>query len=179
MKGIVFTEFIDMVEAKFGFDMMDDIIESSNLPSGGIYTAVGTYDHSEMVQLVVGLSQRTEIPVGELLKIYGKHLFGVLMKSYAHFFPNIHSAFDLFEQIDTHIHVEVLKLYPDAELPKFDTKRIDNNTIEMLYQSERKMADFADGLIEAALEYYNETANVKIVNLNESGSIVKFIISKV
>lgn len=178
MKGIVFTEFIEMVESKFGFEMMDDVIESANLPSGGIYTAVGTYDHSEMVQLVVGLSQRTKIPVSNLLKIYGKHLFVILMKSYAHFFPKIENAFDLFEQIDTHIHVEVLKLYPDAELPKFYTTRIDSNTIEMLYQSERKMADFADGLIEAALEYYNETATVQIVNLNDSGSLVKFIISR-
>ncbi len=56
MKGIVFTEFIEMVESKFGFDMMDDIIESANLPSGGIYTAVGTYDHTEMVQLVIEIS---------------------------------------------------------------------------------------------------------------------------
>ncbi len=132
MKGIVFTEFIDMVESKFGFEMMDDIIESSNLPSGGIYTAVGTYDYSEMVQLVAALSQRTQIPVKTLLKTYGKHLFVVLMKDYSHFFPRIKSAFELFEQIDTHIHVEVLKLYPDAELPKFETKRIDNNTLEML-----------------------------------------------
>lgn len=179
MKGIVFTEFIDMVESKFGFGMMDDIIESSNLPSGGIYTAVGTYDHTEMVQLVVELSKRTEIPVNELLKIYGKHLFGVLMQSYAHFFPNIQSAFDLFEQIDSHIHVEVLKLYPDAELPKFDTIRINDSTIEMLYQSERKMADFAYGLIEAAIEYYHEEADIEVNQLNESGSLVKFIISKV
>lgn len=179
MKGIVFTEFIDMAESMFGLDTMDYVIESANLPSGGIYTAVGTYDHAEMIQLVVGLSQRTEISVSNLLKIYGKHLFFVLMKSYSHFFPKIKNAFDLFEQVDTHIHLEVLKLYPDAELPKFDVKRIDSNTIEMLYKSERKMADFADGLIEAALEYYNETANVQIINLNDSGSLVKFIISKV
>lgn len=179
MKGIVFTEFIDMVESKFGLGMMDDIIESANLPSGGIYTAVGTYDHSEMVELIVGVSKRTNISVNHLLKIYGKHLFVILVNSYAHFFPNIKSAFDLFEQIDSHIHVEVLKLYPDAELPKFNTQRLDANTIEMLYQSERKMADFADGLIEAALEYFNETANVQIEHLNDSGSLVKFIISKV
>ncbi len=41
------------------------------------------------------------------------------------------------------------------------------------------MADFADGLIEAALEHYNEKANIEIVKLNESGSLVKFTISKV
>lgn len=179
MKGIVFTEFIEMVESKFGFDMMDDILESANLPSGGIYTAVGTYDHTEMVQLVIGLSHRTEIPVNQLLKTYGKHLFGVFTKSYSHFFKHIENVFVFFEQIDRYIHVEVQKLYPDAELPKFDTLRIDNNTLEMLYQSDRKMADLADGLIEAAIEYFQESATVEMKKMNEDGSLVKFTIRKV
>ena len=41
MKGIIFTEFIEMVEDKFGFEVADNIITNSNLPSGGAYTAVG------------------------------------------------------------------------------------------------------------------------------------------
>lgn len=32
--------------------MVDSIIEKSNLTSGGIYTAVGTYDFQEMLQLL-------------------------------------------------------------------------------------------------------------------------------
>lgn len=179
MKGIVFTEFIDMVESKFGFDMMDDIIESTNLPSGGIYTAVGTYDHTEMVQLVVALSKRTEIPTAQLLKTYGKHLFVVFTKNYPHFFKNINNAFDFFEQIDHYVHVEVRKLYPDAELPKFNTHRPSNNTLEMLYQSDRRMSDLAYGLIEAAIEHYKEVATVEKQDLNVEGSLVKFIIDRV
>ncbi len=46
MKGIVFTELIDMVEATFGEDMMDDVFDDCDLESGGAYTAVGTYDQS-------------------------------------------------------------------------------------------------------------------------------------
>lgn len=179
MKGIVFTEFIEMVEEKFGYDMMDDIIESSNLPSGGSYTTVGTYDHTEMIQLVVGLSKRTEIPVSSLLKTYGKHLLHALSKKYPMFFESTHNSLDFLEQIDRYIHVEVQKLYPDAELPKFDIHRINEHSIEMIYQSERRMSDLADGLIEATIEYYNETATVEKINLNEDGSLVKFIISRV
>ena len=53
MKGIVFSEFMDLVEEKFGWETIDELIESTNLPSGGSYTAVGTYPHSEIVSLVV------------------------------------------------------------------------------------------------------------------------------
>ena len=39
MKGIVFKEFSDMVEATFGEEMLDTVIENSDLPSGGVYTS--------------------------------------------------------------------------------------------------------------------------------------------
>ncbi|MFN3851995.1 MAG: heme NO-binding domain-containing protein [Spirosomataceae bacterium] len=179
MKGIVFTEFIDMVESKFGFGMMDEIIETAKLPSGGIYTAVGTYDHSEMVKLVVELSNRTQIPINELLKSYGKHLLGVFTKGYPHFFENTTDAFSFFEQIDQYIHVEVQKLYPDAELPKFDTFRINDNTLEMIYNSQRKMSDLAEGLIEATIEFFKEDSTVVREEMNPEGTIVKFTITRV
>jgi hypothetical protein len=56
MKGVVFTEFLEMVEGRFGLAMADRIIEAAQLPSSGAYTAVGTYDYTEMVHLVNALS---------------------------------------------------------------------------------------------------------------------------
>ena len=76
MKGIVFKEFADMVEATFGDDMYDRLVAQSDLPSGGVYTAVGTYDHMEIVQLVVALSKETGIDPTTLVQAFGKYLFG-------------------------------------------------------------------------------------------------------
>ena len=36
---MVFTEFLEMVGSKFSADMVDNIIDDSNLPGGGAYTA--------------------------------------------------------------------------------------------------------------------------------------------
>jgi predicted homoserine dehydrogenase-like protein len=63
MKGIVFTEFLDMVETTISADAVDDVIEAAGVPSGGAYTAVGTYDHKEMVSLVGALSEVSGHPV--------------------------------------------------------------------------------------------------------------------
>ena len=52
MKGIVFTEFLDLVESKFGLAMVDKIILQSQLESNGSYTSIGTYKFSEMLQLL-------------------------------------------------------------------------------------------------------------------------------
>ena len=49
MLGRIFTEFFTLVEAEFGDDMLDDIIEDAELPNEGAYTAVGNYDYLELI----------------------------------------------------------------------------------------------------------------------------------
>ncbi len=176
MKGIVFTEFLEMVEKEFGYDTVDDILENSDLPSGGVYTAVGTYAHGEMIQLISNLSSITKITVPELLKSYGQYLFNTFLRSYPAFFERSKNSFDFLESIDNHIHVEVKKLYPDAELPRFETSRIDETTLEMIYTSQRKMSAFAEGLIEKTLEHYGDNISLKKEAIDEEGTQIKFTI---
>lgn len=178
MKGLVFTEFMEMVEDKFGDEMVENIIEASNLASGGAYTSVGTYSHHEMVSLVVNLSDKTNIPVESLLNVFGKYLFGVFESKYAGFFKHVNSAFDFLDSIENHIHVEVKKLYPDAELPSFKTRKLSETEFEMIYTSERKMAGLAKGLIEATFEHFNEPVEINQENVNTDGTIVKFLLTK-
>jgi len=82
MKGIVFTEFLDLVENRFGLEMVDKIIHQSKLESEGIYTSIGTYSFSEMLQLLQHLSANTDISIDELLLVYGEHFFSLLEKIY-------------------------------------------------------------------------------------------------
>lgn len=100
MKGIVFTEFFEMVEERFGFEMSNQLVEDTELKSGGVYTAVGTYSHHEIVALVVKLSEKTEIEIPKLLNVFGHHLFGVFVKAYHHFFVGVDNCFDFFKNID-------------------------------------------------------------------------------
>ncbi|MCZ7680611.1 MAG: heme NO-binding domain-containing protein [Sandaracinaceae bacterium] len=62
MKGIVFTELLEMVEERYSLEVVDRIIERAELPSGGVYTAVGTYPHAEMGRLLRELSAATGAP---------------------------------------------------------------------------------------------------------------------
>lgn len=178
MKGIVFTEFLEMVEKEFEYEMVDLIIEDSDLPSGGVYTSIGTYEFNEMVQLITNLSKRTKIGVPTLMNSYGKYLFHTFEKNYTPFFEKETDAFDFLESIENHIHVEVKKLYPDAQLPTFDSNRVGDKTLELVYKSERKMSDFAEGLIFKTLVYYNTEASIDKEFIEADGSVVKFIITK-
>lgn len=178
MKGMVFTEFLEMVEDKFGFETADIIVEKSDLASGGAYTSVGTYDHAEMVSLVSALSQETNVPVPNLLNAYGKHLFGQFANGYQRFFSNVTNSFDFMGNIEDYIHVEVRKLYPDAELPRFDIDRQDENTLKLNYFSERGLADFAQGLIEGCVAHYNEKVTIFRTDIKPDGTQTEFLLKR-
>ena len=177
MKGIVFTEFLDMVEKEFGYEVVDKIIEASTLDSGGVYTAVGTYHHSEVVQLLTNLSLETETAADILLKKFGAYLFDTFLSQYPQFFEAHERAFDFLESIDSHIHVEVKKLYPAATLPRFDTSVNEEGQMVMIYQSERKMGSLALGLIEKSMSHYNEASKIEVNHLNEDATEVQFVIT--
>lgn len=157
MKGLVFTEFMEMVESKFGDDMMDDLIDATNPDSGGSYTAVGTYNYQELVNMVVELGNRTGAPVPDLIKAFGHHLAGVFSSKFSMFFEEVDSTIDFLKRIDNHIHVEVAKLYPDAELPVFSFDDSDADAFRLEYSSTRGLADLAHGLIEATAQHYGES----------------------
>jgi hypothetical protein len=160
MKGIVFTEFIDLATAKFGEAVVDRVITESNLPSGAAYTAVGTYDHAEMMTMVRNLSQAMQVPVPSLLKDFGQHLFTRFAARYARFFAGIQSSFCFLSRIEEHIHVEVKKLYPDAELPSILCERRSENEMVLTYRSTRPLAAFAEGLMLGAIAHFGETVEV-------------------
>ena len=177
MKGVIFTEFFELVEQTWGLDMVDDLIEACELPSKGIYTAVGTYDHREIVSLVQELSRRSEMPLPDLLRTFGEFLFGRFVGLYPQFFEGITSALDFLEKVESYIHVEVKKLYPDAMLPKFDTTRTDENHLVMVYLSERHLQDVAHGLILGCCKHFGSDCEVNMEAPGEDES-VRFTIAQ-
>jgi hypothetical protein len=160
MKGVVFTEFLDMVEAKFSADMVDDIIDDAKLASGGAYTAVGTYPHAEMVALGVALAQRSGLSLPDLLRSFGEHLFGRFAVVYPAFFEGVEDSFSFMAGIEEIIHAEVLKLYPDAELPRFVVEAHDDRQLVLLYDSGRHFEDLAEGLIRGCAAHFRERIEV-------------------
>lgn len=160
MKGMVFTEFLDMVEDRFSPEVADRIIVQADVPSGGAYTSVGTYDHGEIVSLVVALSQETGLPVPTLVSAFGAYLFGRFAKLYPQFFAESSSVFDFIGTVEHVIHVEVRKLYPDAELPTLACEA-DGDRMTVIYRSKRQMADLAEGLIQGCIAHFGEEIAIR------------------
>ncbi|EGG29697.1 Guanylate cyclase-related protein [Aequoribacter fuscus] len=166
MKGIIFTEFFDLVEEAFGFEIAAQLIDQCDLPSGGAYTAVGTYDHTEILALVGMLSKLTAVPAPALMVSYGKFLYPKLHAQLDSMGLNFGSSFELFKALHEVIHPEVLKLYPDAELPEFEATPLSDNQLLLKYRSCRPLAHVAEGLIYGAGDLYQENLSVQLEHKN-------------
>ncbi len=167
MKGVVFTEFMEMVESRMGLDMLDHIITEAKLPNDGAYTAVGTYDHAELVRLVAALSGATGRSASELVHVFGEHMFVRFSVNFPVLFGDACNAFDFLCRIDGVIHVEVRKLYPDAELPKLECTRPAAGELTVLYSSPRGMGDLAAGLIAGCIAHFKEPVAVTRTDLDK------------
>jgi len=178
MKGIIFTEFLELVEEKFGLEMVDKIINQSKLESEGIYTAVGTYDFSEMLQLITHLSKNTDIEVDDLLMVYAEHLFAALVKMHPDLVSHYKNPMDLVASIENHIHVEVQKIYPKAQLPTFDLIDRNDSSMTMIYKSDKALYMLGKGLMEETFKLFKEPVTITLEKIKEDGTEVKFFITK-
>ena len=147
MKGIIFTEFFELVETAFSIDIAEEMLDLADPESGGIYTAVGNYNHNELVSMVGHLSQLTGVSTKDLIMTFGEHLFSRFTVMYPEMFSGTATVFDFIESVEGVIHVEVRKLYPDAELPTIATERTPDGRLNLVYRSPRQLGDVAAPLI--------------------------------
>ncbi|MCB4438423.1 heme NO-binding domain-containing protein [Alteromonas sp. McT4-15] len=154
MLGIVFTSLIDMLEEKVSPEFADDVIVEAELENDGAYTAVGYYPFEEMQRLLSVLVEKTGKSANELLYDFGYYLFGKLGAVHGEVLANANGMLDMLEHLDGDIHVQVKKLYPDADLPRFTVLSRTDNAMRLQYYSERELFSLAEGLMDAAADFY-------------------------
>jgi hypothetical protein len=180
LKGIVFTEFLDMASQRFGDDLVDDMIDDAKPPHGGAYTSVETYPHTEMVALVSSMAHRTGLAVDALLEVFGRHLFGRFYVRYPSFMDSTPDVLSFLMGIETIVHTDVRKLYPDAQLPQFETTRLSPDQIAMHYQSIHDFSALAVGLIKGCAEHYRCELVIErsLPREVEGGVAVDFVVTR-
>jgi len=170
MKGFVLDEFQRMVEQQYGLTTYDQLVRSCQLATDGAYTTVGEYDHHELIQLVEALARSTGRTISTTYREFGRSIFD----SYFCRCPQMVSAFtslkELLKNIEPAIHVEVRKLYPNANLPTFYFEEHSDDHWTVTYDSNRPFADFAEGILQAAVEHYEEPIELVREDLVEETS---------
>jgi len=160
MKGIIFTELLDFVERHAGSTALEEVLERSALSTGGAYTSVGNYPHEEAVRIVLAASHELGAPAVDLMRQFGRELFSRFFDLYPQFFEAIADAPAFLRGIQTHIHDEVVKLYPEANPPRFEVAA-EEDALVLTYSSHRPMAAVALGLIEGCVAHFGQPLVVR------------------
>ena len=160
MKGVILTEFVEMVEERFSIQVAEAMFDGLDLPSGGVYTSVGAYDQQELVLLAARLSELTGVAEDELMREFGRNLFRRLAGAFPEFLEGVTCTFDFLDHVEDRIQVEVRKLDPDAELPRLRMKRNGTGGMEMHYESSRPFVDLAEGLILGCGQHFGDELRV-------------------
>ncbi|MGB0697514.1 MAG: heme NO-binding domain-containing protein [Rhodospirillaceae bacterium] len=166
MLGVVFTEFVELVETAFSQDLADDVLDEAKTSTDGAFTAVGNYPFDDMVALVTTLSAKTGVSVPDLLETFGQHLFGKLAEGHGELMDPSMTLFDMLASIHGHIHVEVKRLYPDAELPAFSVLSRTEDSMVLHYESSRRLEHLAKGLILGAAKQYDTAISVEMAEVD-------------
>ena len=89
------------------------------------------------------------------------------------------SSFRFLANIEDYIHVEVRKLYPEAELPTFKCDVSQPGCLRLTYQSTRPFAPLAEGLIRGCLAHFGEEADIQIEDLSAgAGTAAQFVVTQ-
>jgi hypothetical protein len=150
MTGVIFTEFVDFAESRLG----------TRVPDAG-YSPTGRYEFAELLALVERVAGTAHMTIPAVLESFGVSLFARFAALYPVFFVEAGSAVELLAQINTYVHGEVQKLYPNAEFPHFDVSRPSPERLELVYHSSRPLADLALGLIRGCIAHFGDPIEVQ------------------
>ena len=174
MKGFIFTNFLEFIETTHGLEMVDEMITNCNLPSEGIYSSFSSYDFNELVSLLTYVSKKTDVNSEILLEKFGIFVFPYLIGKHSYIIDNYDNAIDLIGGIENHIHIEVKKLYNDADLPTFRVVEKTEKKLSIIYNSSKGLTYFAIGLIKETLNHFKVNGTVNIDKSFGTENGVKF-----
>ncbi|MDP5253127.1 MULTISPECIES: heme NO-binding domain-containing protein [unclassified Vibrio] len=174
MKGIIFREFLELVEDKFGLLAVETVLQE--VGSDGVYTTVGSYDHKELVKLIVSLSKHTGVDVAQLQQVFGETVFISLYNTIPEGanIKECQTTFEFIRHVEDYIHVEVKKLYVDAKPPSFSFISEQESELVFDYYSARCMADVCLGLVKGCANHFGERLSVEKHPIDETGQNVRF-----
>ncbi|WP_321298285.1 heme NO-binding domain-containing protein [Marinifilum fragile] len=164
MKGIFFTELLEMAEREYGSLAVDKIIPFLKVGDHGVFNANMDYPFSQFHELINRLANEVRIAPTDLTKLYGEYLFSRLIIIYRPHFAGNSDIFEFLEKIDYFIHVKLQADFPHQGITGFKTERINHNTFTVSYQSTHDLIDLAIGLFMGCQKFFNEdlTVNAEI-----------------
>lgn len=147
MKNLVFPEFVEFAEARFGFS-----------PAPG---EEGDSEYARLLMAARELSRARTLPECEILRGFGSNLFRRMAVLCPIFFGDTDSAFEFLANIDRRLHEGRGEFRSQVWFPALECSVPERGRLEILFHSDYPIADLAAGLIEGCGEYYDNRIHIE------------------
>ena len=176
MKGVIFTEFLDMVEGRFSLRTLDTMLTQSRVRSAGAYTAVGTYDHRELHALVHQLSLLVGQAADVILEEFGRYLFAHLVARYPTLVKPYHDTFAVLANLGSLQSAPIPQPAPCPAHVRFTHQLLDGHSLRLRYDASSGLAALAHGLLQGCAEFFGE--QIRIERNDSSDGQTCFLLTK-
>jgi len=160
MKGVIFNVVGQVVTEMLGEDAWDDLLDSAG--ASGSYTSLGTYEDAELFGIAAAAAEALDTDIDTVLQVVGEKGFVHLSANHMELVNHHTRTVPFLQELNDIIHPEVLKLYPEARVPDFQTELVDGDRLVVIYRSERNIPGLAIGLIRGAAAHFGEEVHVDV-----------------
>ncbi len=175
MKGVIFNAAQQAVIELFDEDTWDDLLDEAGVD--GVYSSVGTYDDADLVAIVVAATKATGLSAEEVMVAVGRKALAHLADRVPTLIGECTNAYEMLGMIHDVIHVEVMKLYEDAQPPQFSYADLPGGGLRMGYRSPRNLGALAEGLALGVGDRFGEELRVTRHPATSDGEVFLDIVS--
>ena len=159
MQGIGFTEFLEDLDEAPGPAIAESVTEACDPALGGVCTSVAAFPCEEMAKPIGALAELSGRGPVSILREFGGRLAETLHKACPQKFKGAY-FFDFVKSVDSHIRVEVMKLFQDAELLLFHKVSHEQERLVIDYVSSRGPRNLASGLFRGCSPIFDEPVRI-------------------
>lgn len=156
MHGIIHAELKKYLETKRGPDAWKRCVEAAGL-GHKLYLPINTYPDEEAVAIVTAASTLTRTPVERVLEDFGEFMAPDLLAMYRPLVNPQWKTIELLLHTEDMIHRIVRTQNLGAHPPNLEFEQTGPNELRFYYNSPRRMAALAKGIIRGVATHYGQT----------------------
>lgn len=170
MKGIIFNLLESFIVDRWGEERFERILSRCPLHTTTAFVGPGTYPDSDLFTLVEGATEELGIDTQTALRAFGRYALPRLAAKFDVFVRDHRHPKSFLCTLDGIIHVEVRKLFAQAEPPHIWHEDPAPDALVLHYRSQRKLCSMFEGLLEGTGDYFRVPFTYQQVGCMKSGA---------
>jgi hypothetical protein len=176
MHGIIHAELKKYIETRYSPDTWKTCLEAAGL-RGQVYLSIGAYPDAEAVAIVTAAAKLTGVSVEQLLEGLGEFMVPDLFSLYYPLIKPEWKTIEMLLQTEAVIHRVVRLQNPGAEPPKLHFEQVGPKELKFYYNSPRRMAAVAKGIMKGVANHYGESILIREQKKADGSSEMSIIVT--